>query len=259
MDNALIFLEPSQNARRSYIGLIEKLIRSFEFILLKYQLKRITKNSQVKIYSQDSNESSSLNKKGIKTILIENIHLSEDQIEESKNFSISVAKKWYNQNYSHLLDYKGINLGKSTEQETIQIIDQLFKKFLIYESIIKKNVAKTVQVENPYSPDGKAIKLICEDLGLKFIPLHPMLYGKLKIWFINKFKYNNYRKNTVDLIKLYNIQTLSKFDENVKDNFREDKIKILLDVPYPTHLDITSPTIQKFISKGYKIYLLARF
>ncbi|UTB33110.1 MAG: UDP-N-acetylglucosamine 2-epimerase [Methanobacterium sp. ERen5] len=132
----------------------------------------------------------------------------------------------------------------------MEIIDQLFKKFLNYESIIKNSGAKTVYIENPYSPDGIAIKLICEDLGLKIITLYPKLYGKLKIWFINKFKYKTYKKNWIDPINVYCIPSDSEVQES--------NIKILMDLPYPNHLDAIYPTIQKFISKGYQIYLLAK-
>ena len=76
MDKALIFLEPNQNARRGFLVSFEKFIRSFELNILKYGLKRKMRNFNVKIYSQDSNDFAFLNKKGIKTILIENIQFS---------------------------------------------------------------------------------------------------------------------------------------------------------------------------------------
>ncbi|AEG18377.1 CDP-glycerol--poly(glycerophosphate) glycerophosphotransferase [Methanobacterium paludis] len=249
MDKALILLEPNQGARRGFLVTLEKLIRSFELKILKYRLKRIIRNLNGTICSQDSNESRYLNKNGIKTSLVGNIQFSQDQLEKSKKFSKYVAKNWYNQSSLHLLDFEGINLGKATEQETMELIDQLFKKFLNYKSIIEKNVVNTVYIENPYSPDGKAIKLICEDLGLDCIPLYPSFYGKLKTWFINKLKYRTYKKTGIDPINVYSTQTASKFQSD---------IKILMDVPYPNHLDVVYPTIQKFISKGYKIFLLAK-
>lgn len=250
MEKALIFLEPSQGARRGFLVLIEKLIRLFELNILKFRLKRLMKNSDLNIYSQDSNEFNYLSKNGIKNILIENTTFSQDQVEKSKKFSKCVAKEWYNQNHSHILEFGDINLGESTEQETMEIVDRLFKKFLIYELMLKKSVGETVYIENPYSTDGKAIKLICKNLGLKCNPLYPKRYGKIKTKFINKIKYRTYKKIRIDLINIYTTKNASKPSEK--------NMKILMDVPYPNHLDVVYPTIPKFISKGFKIYLLAK-
>lgn len=248
MDKALVFLEPNQGARRGFLVLIENLVRYFEIKLLKYELEKLNKNSYLKVYSQDFNDFNYLTKNGIKNSLID-ISLSQNRLEKSRKFSKYIAKGWYKQEYSHLLKFKGINLGESTEQETMEIVDCLFKKFLNYESIIKKNDVETVYIENPYSFDGKVIKLICKNLGLNCIPLYLKLYGKIKTKFINKIKYKTYKKVRIDPINLYTTQNGSKV---------QNDMKILMDVPYSNHLNVVYPTIQKFISKGFKIYLLAK-
>ena len=51
--------------------------------------------------------------------------------------------------------------------ETIDIVRTLFEKVQVFESIISKEEVDKIFFENPYSPDGKALGIICEGLGLE--------------------------------------------------------------------------------------------
>ena len=131
----------------------------------------------------------------------------------------------------------------------MEILYSLLKDFKIYEFVIESN--SVLYIENPYSTQGKGIKIIADDLKLQLFNLYPKFYGKIKSAIVNRMKYNWYKKTRIDPINLYLIS------ENGQER-PKFKINILIDAPYINHLNVVFPVIQKLISK-YNIYLLARW
>lgn len=251
-ENAIIILETNISARRNLLVSLELFIRRFELkIFILPALKRIMKKYDSKVYSTDSYTIDSLNKNNIEVIDLNNkIDFTVEENEVAKNISLKIAKNWYKQgNCADLLEFEGINFGAATETETTDIIYRIIKKIQIYERIMD-NVFndEVIYIENPYSVDGKIIKLICKNRGIKCFNVVPAFLGKIKSYFINKIKYNWYERAFINPVKLYRID----------DNRKSNNISILVNTPYVNHLGAVFPVLEKLILKNYNIYIISK-
>ncbi|MEN6552516.1 MAG: CDP-glycerol glycerophosphotransferase family protein [Methanobacterium sp.] len=244
---AMVFLEPGQAARTKLTVSVEKNIRSFEvkLFILPF-LNKIKKNYDIDIFLQDSGTFKILSDSGFSCNLIGKDLLNPDQKELSKKKSIYIAQNWYKLDKNEELSFNGVNIGEATETETIDIVRTLFEKVQVFESIISKEEVDKIFFENSYSPDGKALGIICEGLGLESDSIYSF-YGKTKRKVMDRVKYGGYYRNNIETINFYSI-----------DNLNENSPNILFDTPYANHLDIVFPVMELLLKKGYNVYLLAK-
>lgn len=250
-EKAIIILETTISARRNFLVSSELLIRRFELkMFILPALKKVMKEYGSEVYSFDSYTVDLLNKSHVDVIdLNDNIDFTVEEKELAKNISLNIAKNWYKQgNCADLLEFDGINLGAATETETTDIIYSIIKKIQIYERIMDKiSNEDIVYIENPYSVDGKIIKLLCKNKHIQCFNIVPAFLGKIKSYSVNKIKYNWYKKRYINSVKLYRI-----------DNPKSNKTPILINTPYTNHLSAIFPVMEELILKNYDIYVISQ-